>query len=182
MIDLRPAMSADALGVARVHVRAWQVGYRDLLAADFLAGLKPEDRAARYTFGHADPTKPATIVALDHDAIVGFVTTGPSNDETDGAGHLMALYVDPDRWGQGIGRTLIAAGRDVLVQRGFTEAALWVLAGNARADRFYVADGWRFDGHVTERVIWGASITDHRYRRTLSDAPTRPQPRAASPA
>ena len=37
---LRPAEPADAMGVARVHVRAWQVAYRNLLPDDYLDSLQ----------------------------------------------------------------------------------------------------------------------------------------------
>ena len=47
---LRPVQPGDAMNVARVHVRSWQVGYRHLLPPDYLDALKPEDRAQRYTF------------------------------------------------------------------------------------------------------------------------------------
>ena len=33
---LRPAEPADAMDVARVHVRAWQVAYRNLLPDEYL--------------------------------------------------------------------------------------------------------------------------------------------------
>lgn len=73
---LRPAEPADAMAVAYVHVRAWQVAYRDLLPADYLASLKPEDRAQRYTFGGTDPRQPMTTVAIDDAGTVrGFATT-----------------------------------------------------------------------------------------------------------
>lgn len=39
-MELRPALPADALAVARVHVRAWQVGYRGLLPAAYLDSLR----------------------------------------------------------------------------------------------------------------------------------------------
>jgi hypothetical protein len=39
-------------------------GYRGLLPAAHLDALRPEERARRYTFGDADPLKPATSVAL----------------------------------------------------------------------------------------------------------------------
>ncbi len=166
-LELRPATPDDAPAVARVHVRSWQVGYRDLLPDAYLAGLRPEDRVARYTFGDPDPAKPATVVASDGATICGFVTTGPARAGTDGAGHLMALYVDPDHWRRGIGRVLVARGRDELARRGYREAVLWVLAGNQRAHAFYAADGWAFDGHVDQHELWGITVTDHRYRRGL---------------
>ena len=42
---LRPAEPQDAMGVARVHVRSWQAGYRGLLPDAYLDGLRAEDRA-----------------------------------------------------------------------------------------------------------------------------------------
>ena len=47
---IRPAGPDDALAVARVHVRSWQVAYRTLLPDEYLDGLRPEERARRYTF------------------------------------------------------------------------------------------------------------------------------------
>lgn len=48
----------DAMGVAQVHVRSWQVGYRGLMPDDYLDQLRPEERAAKYTFGNTDASKP----------------------------------------------------------------------------------------------------------------------------
>jgi ribosomal protein S18 acetylase RimI-like enzyme len=66
---LRPAQPADALAIARVHVRAWQHGYAGILPASYLNQLRPEDRAAKYDLSHADPSNPYTIVATDADII-----------------------------------------------------------------------------------------------------------------
>jgi hypothetical protein len=48
-VELRIARPADALAVAKVHVRSWRVGYRDLLPHDYLDALRPEEQAQRYT-------------------------------------------------------------------------------------------------------------------------------------
>lgn len=50
-MQLRWAEPADAMAVAQIHVRAWQVAYRGLMPAAYLDALVPEDRAKRYTFG-----------------------------------------------------------------------------------------------------------------------------------
>lgn len=100
---LRTAQPADAAAVAAVHVRSWQVGYRGLLPDEYLDGLRPEDRARRYTFGERDPGDPETIVAVERGAICGFATIGSGgDDDPPGAGQLLALYVDPAQdevWG-----------------------------------------------------------------------------------
>jgi GNAT superfamily N-acetyltransferase len=132
---LRTATPDDAWEVASVHVRSWQVGYRGLMPDEYLDALRPEDRAKRYTFGSSNPLQLATIVAVDEGVICGFATTGPAWS-TDGhwIGELHALYVDPPSWGLGVGRALIAAAREYLCSQDFTEACLWVLVGNDRAE------------------------------------------------
>jgi GNAT superfamily N-acetyltransferase len=167
-MSLRAAPPEDAAEVAAVHVRSWQVGYRRLLPDEYLDGLRPEDRAARYTFGDTGPGVPSTMLAVERGAISGFATTGSCRDtDAASAGELYAIYVDPDRWGLGVGRLLIAEARDCLSRQGFVEAILWVLAGNERARRFYVADGWDPDGSRREEVVWGVTVDEVRYRRPL---------------
>ena len=169
MLTTRPATSDDALAVARVHVRAWQDGYRGLVANEYLDALRPEDRADRYTLGSSDPSQPYTIVAIVDDIVCGFATTGPCRDEDAGAntGQLLALHVDPRAWGLGVGRRLIEEARARLHSLGFTDAVLWVLVGNERAQRFYRSDGWRAENIERTIELWGTSIDDVRYRRAL---------------
>ncbi|HET7329562.1 GNAT family N-acetyltransferase [Dyella sp.] len=166
---IRSAEPEDALGVARVHVRAWQVGYRHLLPADYLAQLRPEQRAQRYDFATKDSRRPMTIVAVDDGAIRGFATTAPSHDgDTPDHGEVCALYVDPDVWGRGIGAALITAARLRLAELGCRHAVLWLLAGNQRGERFYRADGWIPDGLARTERIWGITLDEARYRRPVA--------------
>lgn len=144
---VRDATSQDAAEVAGVHVRSWQAAYRGLFPDDYLDTLRAGDRMAHYTFGGGRPDRPATIVAVAGDTICGFATMGPSQDEDAAdAGELYAIYLDPQAWGRGIGRSLIAEARVRLSRQGFAEAILWVLAGNEQAQRFYHADGWQPTG------------------------------------
>lgn len=165
---LRLAEPADAMAVARVHVRSWQAAYRGLMPDAYLDDLRPEDRAARYDFATTDPAKPRTIVAEEAGAIRGFATTMPSRDpDTQDHGELCALYVDPEDWDCGYGLALIEEARRHLSASGFSSAMLWLLEGNARADRFYRADAWLPDGTRRSEQMWGITVNELRYRRTL---------------
>ncbi|MFI4907744.1 MAG: GNAT family N-acetyltransferase [Steroidobacterales bacterium] len=156
------------MGVARVHVRAWQVAYHGLMHADYLAALRPEERARRYNFASADPTQPQTVVAVEADAILGFATTAPARDaDAAGQGELCALYVEPGLWGRGVGRALASAAGSNLYGLGFRQAMLWVVAGNARAQQFYRADGWTPDGQRRAQQIWNVTVDTVRYSRAL---------------
>jgi ribosomal protein S18 acetylase RimI-like enzyme len=168
VLRVRPAREDDAAEVAAVHIRAWQVGYRGLLPDDYLDGLRPEDRMGRYTFAAADPDAPSTVVATDDGVIRGFVTTGPSPGEGAERGEVLALYVDPDAWGGGVGRLLMTEARGRLVARGFATATLWVLVGNDRAQRFYRADGWVPDGVERSVEVWNVMVDEVRFVAHLS--------------
>jgi GNAT superfamily N-acetyltransferase len=165
---VRDAVPQDAAAIADVHVRSWQSAYRRLLPQEFLDQLRAEDRAAGYEIGSREPRAATTLIATIGEAVAGFATIGPSRDaDAASAGELRALYVDPDRWRGGVGKTLLVEARKRLSDAGYREALLWVLDGNAIADRFYRADGWRPDGATREEDPWGVTATVHRYRRNL---------------
>lgn len=165
---LRPAEPEDAMAVARVHVRSWQAAYRTLLPDEYLDRLRPEDRAEKYDFANDDPLKPHTIVAAEDGLIYGFVTTAPSRDrDLPDYGEIYALYVDPGQWRRGIGVALVSAARAHLLELGFRNALLWVLAGNARAEAFYRTDKWIPDGMRRTDSVWDLIVDEVRYRRVL---------------
>ncbi len=155
--ELRPAVPADVLPVATIHVRAWQEAYRGLMPADYLAHLRPEDRAARYTFGR--PDGPQTTVALRDGLVLGFATIlGPE---------LAALNVDPTAWRTGIGTALLVHARASIAATGAPAAHLWMLVGNTRAQRFYARDGWHLTTTVRQATVWGTSVEEVELRRPL---------------
>lgn len=176
---LRSAEPTDAAEVAGLHVRSCQSAYRGLLPDEFLDGLRPEDRAAHYTFGSPAAGAPVTIVAVDGGVIRGFASAGPcSEPDATGTGELYAIHVDPCARSRGIGRQLMASARDCLARLGFGQAVLWVLAGNQRAERFYRLDGWAPDGSWRIEEIgpgwqsdgmpqWDRKVNEIRYRRNL---------------
>jgi ribosomal protein S18 acetylase RimI-like enzyme len=164
---IRDARPGDELEVAGVHVRSWQAGYRGLFPDEFLAALSAEERAGRYTFG-AETGAPRTLLSLAGGRIAGFATIGASRDEdVPSAGELYALYVDPEHWGRGLGRELLLESRARLHADGHRLAVLWVLEGNAGAERMYLADGWARDGARRSEDPWGILAEVNRFRREL---------------
>lgn len=156
------------MAVAQAHVRSWQVGYLGLLPIGYLDALQPEERASRYAFDQMDPKGPFTEVAIAGDMICGHVTTGRCrDDDLQGGGEIWAIYVDPPRWGCGIGHRLITAGCAHLRSRGYDMASLWVLSGNDRARRFYESAGWHCDGTQRTDCIGDHSVHEVRYQRSL---------------
>jgi ribosomal protein S18 acetylase RimI-like enzyme len=165
---LREARRGDEIAVAEVHVRSWQEAYREIMPADFLAALDPKDRAERYEFENAEG--PTTVVAVEvgEEEITGFVTFGGSRDaDAEGLAEIYALYVDPGRYGAGVGRKLMVDARERLQGLGFDAAVLWVLQGNDRAASFYEGEGWRPDGATRVEQPYGIVSKVRRFRKTL---------------
>lgn len=167
-VELREARPGDEAAVADVHVRAWQEAYRGLIPDEFLDALDAGERARTYAFGSDDPAAPRTVVAEGGGAILGFTAFCPSRDEdAPGLGEVVALYVDPERYGGGVGRLLMAEARRRLAAAGFAEALLWVLDGNERAASFYEREGWRPDGARRVEHPYGVVSNVSRFRRPL---------------
>ena len=169
MATVRPATPEDAPAMGRVHVRAWQAAYRGAMPDDFLDGLDPETREAGWArlLSSPDAAGHTLVVENDDGAVVGFAHIGPSRQQADSDGELYAINLDPDAWGRGLGRQLLAAATDELAQRGYDEAILWVLDTNARARRFYEAAGWAADGGEQTDNRFGPLIREVRYRRRV---------------
>jgi ribosomal protein S18 acetylase RimI-like enzyme len=170
-VELRDARRGDEPAVAELHVRSWQEAYRGLMPDEFLDRLDPRDRAERYGFESSEKGAPTTVLAIvgGEERFAGFVTFGASRDgDLPDHGEIAALYVDPDRYGGGIGRLLMAEARRRLIDLEYTEAFLWVLQGNDRARGFYESEGWSPDGSSRIEEPYGIVSTVDRFRRPLT--------------
>ena len=105
------------------------------------------------------------FVAHVGDEVVGIVLAGPDPAEPE-LGHLARLYVEPDRWGHGIGRDLYRAAMEHLREAGYGAATLWVLERNGKARAWYERLGWQLTGE-RKAVYEPAGVDDLRYRLTL---------------
>jgi GNAT superfamily N-acetyltransferase len=154
MLTIRREEPDDAETVARVHVHSWQAGYAGIMPDEVLGRLNPAAWAQRRRdLGTADPEHPFTTLIAEADGTVtGFATFGPYRNNQDRGdldpayGEVVAIYLEPAWWGTGTGRALLAAARAGLVEQGWTEYRVWVLADNVRARRFYERAGLSPDG------------------------------------
>lgn len=174
--SVRPATSADAEAMGRVHVRAWQAAYRGVMTDVFLDSLDPSARAEYWRAALSDPSLPGDrLVLLAGEEVAGLAACGPALDgpsdtSPDTAlGQLYAINLDPDWWGTGGGTVLLDACTTALRAAGFAEAILWVATLNDRARRFYAARGWEPDGACASDDFGGGVVEEVRYRRVLTD-------------
>lgn len=159
---VRTAAVRDAAGIAAVHVRAWQAGYRGLLPDELLDALSVQEREQQWRerLSGASREWVTTLVAVEHERISGFCSLAAPSRDVDAAprtAELAALYVAPDRWGEGLGELLLQAALERLAGGGarWDVLTLWVLEGNARALAFYDRFGLAPDGARREDTLTG---------------------------
>ena len=168
-VDYRPAKPGDEGEIAQVHVVAWQGAYRGMVPDAYLDGLSVRTRTDiwRGVLEQLDPPAQDALVAVEGAEVLGFVHFSPSRDADADAnvGEVTAIYVHPDRWGEGIGRALLQLAVERLEGAGCSSTTLWVLEVNARARRFYEAGGWQTDGAAKEDERAGFRLKEVRYGR-----------------
>ena len=85
------------------------------------------------------------LVGLSDDDVIGSVMAGYDGHR----GWINYLAVHPSRQGSGLGRVLMDAAEERLVALGCAKINLQVRDGNAAAQRFYEAIGYRLDPVVS---------------------------------
>ncbi len=167
---IRVATDDDTDVMGDLHVRAWQSGYRGIMPDEYLDGLNPADRRAMWRGRIAVVELPPVLVAVIDGTVVGFAAFGPTYRVGEGAevGELHAINLEPTHWGLGIGRTLLRRVTDELAAMSFTEAVLWVVPENTRARSLYASEQWSPDGGSLTEQLFGVTVAEIRYRRSLS--------------
>ncbi len=155
-ITLRPAAAGDIADLAALWYDGWLDGHLGHVPDALYAHRRPADFLARV------PARLATTtVAVDARVPVGFVTV--VDDEVE------QLYVAPGARGGDVATALLDHG-EALVSRRSGTAWLAVVAGNARARRFYARRGWRDAGPFDHRAdIAGGTmvVPSRRYDKTV---------------
>lgn len=168
LVAIREARAADAAPIAEVHVASWRWAYRGQLSDDTLVALDISEREVRWRDAISDPAT-IVLVAVDHGAIAGFVSAGPTLDDEapPRTGELYAIYLEEHAVGKGVGGALLARAVEEMRSASFSRARLWVLDSNERARRFYERAGWAWDGTRSSHQIQCANMPIVRYSRNL---------------
>ena len=159
MITIKRLETEDEIkGKAFVHWQAWREAYTGLVDQAFLDGrtLQAAEQRARQAFENGSPT----LIAKDGNRVVGFVSYGCyRGDDLADAGEVYAIYILKAYYGKGVGYALMSKALEEL--KDYRQVAVWVLAENARAIRFYQRCGYRFDGR-RQNIPLGKPIAEAR--------------------
>jgi GNAT superfamily N-acetyltransferase len=157
--------------IAAINVRGWQAAFRDIIPNDFLDRMDPEERQSFVgrMIRTGDPYHVA--VAEDDGEVVGYVMLGPpfgEDLESFAIHELYSLYIEPNRIGTGLGRSLMDHALEYLRNGDWDGAVLWAFQDARRTSRFYEKAGWYLDGaEKTEEIPEGTPVIQVRYRFDL---------------
>ncbi len=151
---LRPATDADAPAIATIWHLGWRDGHLGNVPDELLAARTTESFAKRA----AERTGDTTVAEVDG-AVAGFVMV--VDDEVE------QVYVAAEHRGSGIAGALLAEAERQVRAAGHARAWLAVVAGNARARRFYERSGWTDDGAFEYLAAGGIAVPSHRYVKAV---------------
>ncbi|WKX14359.2 GNAT family N-acetyltransferase [Streptomyces sp. NL15-2K] len=161
---------ADCERVAEIRVRGWQSAYAGLMPQSYLDALSVTEDAAQHRARFiAGDGSVVNLVAEQDGDIVGWVCHGPyrSGEVCTPDAELYAIYVDPGRYGGGIGQALLQESLRRCSDAGHERVFLWVVERNIRARRFYERAGFRADGTEEPFEVDGVAVPEVRYARNL---------------
>ena len=110
-----------------------------------------------------------TYVAEPDGSFAGYCYVAAPSLEADlgpDVAELVAMYVDPDHWREGVGNALMEAAFERLAELPYEEVVLWTFKENGRAIAFYERHGWRPDG--SEKIHARTGEPAVRYRRPVT--------------
>lgn len=172
---IRPARVDDAEAIATVHVRSWQEAYAGIVPQHYLDSLDLTRRIEGWKRGLSNPAdaRIRLVADLREQGVQGFAVVGPSRDDVfpaaSGWGEIEAIYLRKAFHGTGIGRALFERSLRALAQRGFSKAAVWVLAANPTRT-FYEAAGGRLVSSLAgskEIEVGGVMLSEVSYEWDL---------------
>ena len=167
MCEIRNIEEQDVRRVAEIHVRTWQVAYKDILPQKMLDNLSIEQREESWRKKFLSQGSRSNYVLEVSGDIRGWISVGPSRDEDaneKNISELYGIYLDPRFYGIGYGTKLWHEARRHLRAENFYEITLWVLDANERARKFYEKIGFSLDEGVMKEMKWLDDSRHLRYR------------------
>lgn len=171
-ILVRPAQMEDVPALARILVEGWSTAYMDLLSPEerthYLNVPRREAQFRRFL-----DNGELLWLGLLHGEPCGLLFASRENDEDLlDCGFIYSLYLKEAAYGSGLAPRLMEEALSALAGAGLERVALWVIAENGRARRFYEKQGFRPDG-ATKTGRFAAQPLELCYVKALPQAPEK---------
>jgi GNAT superfamily N-acetyltransferase len=166
-IEIRRAEEQDRNDFLRLWHRGWHDAHAGIVPTEILQFRTPE----HFSLWLSQCTD-RFYIACNRASLVGFVSVKDTE--------IVKLYVAREARGTDVARTLLSYAEKTLADDGVTVAHLFCTAGNHRAQRFYVREGWdlveTFEDNlwIPSDTTMQYSVQTHRYQKSLNEPDARP--------
>jgi ribosomal protein S18 acetylase RimI-like enzyme len=162
-VTVRRTEADDLDGIRRVAERAWRETYDGVLPENAVETMLETHYAPEVLSEIRRSDAERLFVAADEGDVVGYAASGGSDAAVEGE---ISIYVDPDRWGSGIGERLLDRAVEDLSERGVDRVEESVLAENEVGRAFYEKHFERTDEREIE--IGGETTAVNVYEREIA--------------
>ncbi|WP_255151278.1 GNAT family N-acetyltransferase [Halorarius halobius] len=147
-MTVREATADDVEPIREVARRSWETDYPDIVSRETVSeGVEAWYGGERLADAVERPSALVHVAVADGD-VVGF-----AHGELSGrTGHVLRLYVDPERRGRGVGGELLEVTLDALFDGDVDAVEATVLAANDPGNEFYRAHGFEKTGADTTTI------------------------------
>ena len=134
-LALREATMADLRALAELHVRT----FNETHVRPFGSGPTYATREAQWRekLSETDATNFVLVLETATKQLVGFIFCHPSNEDPKWAARLNKIYLLREYQRRGLGKRMVAAAVDRLLEHGLTSMALFTEVDNEPACNFY---------------------------------------------
>lgn len=147
-VIIRKATAYDAESIGYIHSRSWKIAYKGIITNELLNDFTPGKGAERFLRVLKKTPDEECYLLLKNSMPLGFINLGHRDVENlqKTLREIVGIYILPEYWGQGVGRTLMEYGITELKRRGYSLLYLWVPEENIAARKFYEKLGFQTDG------------------------------------
>lgn len=164
-MQIRLAAASDVEAIQQVARDSWEAAYLDIIGRKEVDAAMNEWYSREFLETAIENEDVGYFVAVDDDAVVGYASGGPTDEV--GVGALLAIYVRPERWGDGIGGELLSAVERHLDELGQTRIRAVVIADNEVGNAFYRSHGFEQIEEREADLLAGKTIAENVYYREI---------------
>lgn len=165
-INIRLALPSDAQDMAEIHMRSWEVAYRDIIPMEYIH----EKNATRHElYKRVITVENQNSYIIEYDGkTVGIMKIASPQDEDLGDDYyeLHYIYLHPNYYRLGIGTKSMEFAFNVARSMNKKIIIVWVLSENTNSIRFYEKCSFARDGKA-KSVEYGKAIECIRMRKNL---------------
>ena len=163
---IRRADQKDVRALSLILTASWKQAYQNILSAEELETSADAEKYEKIFLSLTEKHSNRFYIAHCNDFPCGMLYSCPSRDaELKGFAEIVAIYILPEFWGQGLGQALM---NKVLqeISPFYAGVCLWVFKDNLRARRFYEKSGFSPDGREKTEKFSNQPVSV-RYRKVL---------------